>query len=1072
MDFTIEKYISNFVQSQFPAFYNEEGENFILFMKAYYEWMESKSSVPGESAGGPLREARELLEYRDIDETIVSFLEYFQKKYLYGIPFNIIANKRFLLKHILDVYRSKGTIQGYKLLFKLIYNENVEVYLPGQDVLRVSDGKWIEPRFLEVTQNNRLKDLVGKTLYGVSSHTEAVCESYVKEYVNNNEINVLYISNIQPKGSEFYVGERIIPYEERLNDRSFTQYPVNIGSLDYLDVYNSGTAFNIGDILKIANKDPDTNEVISFGTEGLMKVVSLFRGYGSLNFNILHPGFGFATNAAILIYKYLSDTTGSGARFKIKISDTQNLIYNTDVLVNYLDIKIDSLAYNLPGSPSANLTSNLTPALTFANNNFGKIAALTSVQSGNGYTAPANVFVRSTILSSNVPGRISYTTASTITNTFIVEFYANTTYINNTSSSIMFENASSIYKLDDPVYYSVPSGNTAITGLTGNTTYYIKTTNTTAVTLSSSIGGSLLTISAGSANAETHSFVTNTIWKSFYSNTTTINNTSYAILITNANTYFDVNDYVYYYVPTGNTQISGLNSNTFYYVKTSNTTAITLSGIISGDTLQISGNTGNPGQTHSILNNVQFSDAPKVIGYSVNVYANTATVNNTSFGLLIDNSKPDFYANDWIYYEVPSGNTPFIGLTGNTAYYIKTSNSTEITLSSTKGGSILPITEPYAGPGETHSIRTTNFQKIFQNDDIMFVQANSSANTLELIAIRSVDSNTQMTLYGFPSYFTTANTSYGIAPAILPAEFAITEKIMSRTDGTINGLNEDILALNSSGNNIVEKVVAINSGKSYVDGEDVQAYRYGILEVPTVVSGGTGYSNGDAIIFSGAGPTIISTARGSILTNSSGVITSVNTSIGAWSGGSGYNSVPNITVRSTNGSGAVLTTKFIEFDTANEIRGIVRKSGVGRVPGFWATTEGQLNNDKYIQDSYYYQDYSYELKTSLSLDKYKDILYSTFHVSGSELFGKFELPLLESSAISLAFDQSSANTIPFNFLTCDITDQGITVDNDENLVSDYVYEPSSNMLRVDNTLLNINCSSTSIKSDRIGINGY
>jgi hypothetical protein len=145
MEFSTEKYISNFISSQFPQFYNEDGENFVLFMKAYYEWL--------ESSGNPVYQARRLYDYRDIDNTLEEFLEFFQKKYLYGIPFNVIANKRFLLKRILDVYRSKGTIQCYRLLFKLLYNEDIEIYLPGRDVLRISDGTWNEPRYLEVSAN-------------------------------------------------------------------------------------------------------------------------------------------------------------------------------------------------------------------------------------------------------------------------------------------------------------------------------------------------------------------------------------------------------------------------------------------------------------------------------------------------------------------------------------------------------------------------------------------------------------------------------------------------------------------------------------------------------------------------------------------------------------------------------------------------------------------------------------------------------------------------------------------------------------------------------------------------------
>jgi len=45
MKFNIEKKISNFVESQFPQFYLEDGPTFVLFVKAYYEWLESKGQA-------------------------------------------------------------------------------------------------------------------------------------------------------------------------------------------------------------------------------------------------------------------------------------------------------------------------------------------------------------------------------------------------------------------------------------------------------------------------------------------------------------------------------------------------------------------------------------------------------------------------------------------------------------------------------------------------------------------------------------------------------------------------------------------------------------------------------------------------------------------------------------------------------------------------------------------------------------------------------------------------------------------------------------------------------------------
>ena len=43
------------------------------------------------------------------------------------------------------------------------------------------------------------------------------------------------------------------------------------------------------------------------------------------------------------------------------------------------------------------------------------------------------------------------------------------------------------------------------------------------------------------------------------------------------------------------------------------------------------------------------------------------------------------------------------------------------------------------------------------------------------------------------------------------------------------------------------------------------------------------------------------------------------------------------------------------------------------------------------------------------LNKYKDILYNTFHTSGSELFGKYYEIINENSNIEILYEQSSAN---------------------------------------------------------------
>ena len=82
------KLIAPLVKRQFPAFYQEEGANFIQFVKAYYEWMDTE---------GPTFESRRMLETIDIDDTASEFVNNFISKFMHGIPSNILSNKSDVL---------------------------------------------------------------------------------------------------------------------------------------------------------------------------------------------------------------------------------------------------------------------------------------------------------------------------------------------------------------------------------------------------------------------------------------------------------------------------------------------------------------------------------------------------------------------------------------------------------------------------------------------------------------------------------------------------------------------------------------------------------------------------------------------------------------------------------------------------------------------------------------------------------------------------------------------------------------------------------------------------------------
>lgn len=914
MDFTVEKYISSFIEGQFPEFYKEHGPVFIQFVKAYYEWM--------ESTGNPVGESRILLEYRDIDTTITSFLEYFQKKYLYGIPFNIIINKRYLLKHILDVYRSKGSIQCYKLLFRLIYDEDVEVYLPSQDMLRVSDGKWNQPKYLEVSYTGDLQHLVGKTIEGVSSRTTAVIENYVRESHKRDIINVLYLSNIKPAGGSFNIGEKIVAKGQTANNIAVDSGATVLGSLDTLVISNGGQDFKVGDILKIAQKDPITQEYVSFGVDGLVKVMDTEKGYGQLYFDLVSGGFGYTSNSNIFVYANTVDTPNPNASFDLfAIADAQRIEYNTDLICDYANLVINSV-YGFPAFPNANLSTNVGMCFSYSNNIFGRIASLNNIVTGNGYTRAANVFVRSTQQSNVLPGNISW---------------------NSSHLAVA----------------SLKNTNAAVTGYS----------NTDIVTIVNTRANVNITETRDSDPAQTSLLtrVANGYTVTIPANTSGYDSTTNVLKVANANTYFAANDYVLYQVSdSAYDPIEGLQEYAYYYINFVNSTSLSL--------------TTSPLGTNATASITTNSTGGNIV---LTVNNNGSVFLNKTANVVISNSS--------------MGNSNGSGA----AFYVEF--------------------RPYIV-----GVNTV-FDSVYSNNDVMWLKANNFlTSTVEQVMIRSVSNSNFMTLYGAPNNNSTPSAQYRASPAILPANFAPYEPVMYNANGSINGLNEFITAEPSFGNGVIKTVKGMSSGRSYLEGENVVAYLYGAVNTPTIKTPGTGYVNGDVLIFVGGGRTV-SSANGFVTTDSNGSVVSTTLLYS----GSGYDFPPLVKVKSANGTGATFTASVTEFNTISQVTGRVTKTGIGKEIGRWETTDSFLNDEKRIQGpefagyfgdpdptEYYYQDYSYELRVALTLDKYRDILYDTFHTAGSELFGKFLLRTKVDHPLELLEEKL---TFP-DTLTCDNVD--------------------------------------------------
>ena len=188
----IDQKTSLLIPSQLPEFIRDEPAyaNFILFLEAYYEWLEENHNVSDRT--------KNLLNYKDIDKTSAEFLDYFYNDFLSYFPQEILADKVKVTKLAKELYQSKGTPASFKFLFRILYNSDVELFYTKDAVLKASAGKWYVARSLKLATNDpnwlKLTNPNGSfRVFGLTTKSIATIETAVEA---GTKIEV-FISNIE-----------------------------------------------------------------------------------------------------------------------------------------------------------------------------------------------------------------------------------------------------------------------------------------------------------------------------------------------------------------------------------------------------------------------------------------------------------------------------------------------------------------------------------------------------------------------------------------------------------------------------------------------------------------------------------------------------------------------------------------------------------------------------------------------------------------------------------------------------------------------------------------------------------
>lgn len=383
--------ISNAIEDQLPSFIYNEDQLLSVLLKAYYKW--------SEQPGRPLHEARSLLDNQDLDAVDDVLWEHFKEELYARIPISFLVNKRLLAKNIKDLYQTKGTSASYRILFRALFDEEIEFYNPGNDILRASDGRWVEESSVRVSQITGSSTLFeGRFIFGSTTNARGI----VKRISNTTEFGV--------KVSELFL-ERVVGIFEdgelvTTDDGLITGVVYGTtGPLLDIVLRSGGTGHTVGDLVEITAE---------FGSAASGFIIET-SDTTSVSVQINDGGSGyFALNANT--QTDITSGSGSGADFVIsQVSNTEPITLNRDVIGSVHNVVLDTgPTFSSLGSNTTNLSANLASAnvysvlstgLLLSNVQMGTITSITMTSYGTGYdtSLPTVSAIQSDVSELNIP---------------------------------------------------------------------------------------------------------------------------------------------------------------------------------------------------------------------------------------------------------------------------------------------------------------------------------------------------------------------------------------------------------------------------------------------------------------------------------------------------------------------------------------------------------------------------------------------------------------------------------------------------------------------------------------------
>jgi hypothetical protein len=339
------------IPSQLPEHIRDDPSyaNFVTFLQAYYEWLEQDKNVTDRT--------KNLLNYKDIDSSTDDFLKYFYNDFLSYFPEELLANKNEVVKLAKELYKAKGTPASYQLLFRILYNMDVDFFYTKDSVLKASDGKWyvakslklstdlvyvstisysdnvitvstIVPNDISVGDSFTLSGTIAETndpngTWTVSSVIDHHTFSFIATNIPVGTIDITNVSIYIPKGfanKNFLSTNNLRIFGETTKSIATIENSVIAGKRVEVFISNIERLFESGEYIRIV--DSNNQDVLFDGYPLRAKILGQIS---QININAKSRGLLYQPNDPVIVYGGLNTPTGIGATATVKETTTGSI---------------------------------------------------------------------------------------------------------------------------------------------------------------------------------------------------------------------------------------------------------------------------------------------------------------------------------------------------------------------------------------------------------------------------------------------------------------------------------------------------------------------------------------------------------------------------------------------------------------------------------------------------------------------------------------------------------------------------------------------------------------------------